>query len=174
MSVLKPPIPKAISQEVLSDDFTSPLAKLYQTWLVYPGPYETESAWEKPKTGSKIVMIKGAGAALYSRGGGMGGVIMLYLKEGDNFDYQLSGVVKYTPLGYQTPADFYVPKYEIDSVRLAKQPDMRTTIYWKPDIVLDSNGKASVRFYAADPNTTYSFVLEGVTTLGEICRYRNV
>jgi len=43
-----------------------------------------------------------------------------------------------------------------------KNPDLRTTIYWKPNVMIDSTQKASVNFYAADACTTYSIVVEGV------------
>jgi len=119
-----------------------------------------------------IVTINGAGAALYSRGGGgIGGVILIKHKEGGSFIRELKGIEQYMPLGYQKPVEFYVPKYEIDSVHHSKDRDMRTTIYWNPKIKLDAAGKATVNFYTADPYTTYSYILEGVTSFGEVCRF---
>jgi hypothetical protein len=120
---------------------------------------------------AKVVLITGPTAAIYSRSGGMGGVIKIEMKDPSQSYSELTGVEKLTPLGYQKPVEFYVPKYEIDSVRLAKQPDMRSTIYWKPDIKLDSTGSATVKFFTADPNTTYTYILEGLTSRGEICRF---
>lgn len=118
-----------------------------------------------------IVVIKGAGSAVYSQtGGGMGGVILIHMKKGGSFDYLPKGVLKHMPLGYQKPIEFYVPKYEVDSIRLAKTPDMRSTVYWNPNFNLDNSGQASVNFYAADPDATYTYIIEGITTLGEICR----
>ncbi|MGQ8338978.1 TonB-dependent receptor plug domain-containing protein [Sunxiuqinia sp. A32] len=120
----------------------------------------------------KIVVIKGAGAALYSQGGGgLGGVILINLKEGGDFTYKLNGVVKYAPLGYQKPSEFYVPKYEVDSIRNSREPDVRSTVYWQPNVIVDESGAASIQFYAADPNTNYTYILEGITDRGDICRY---
>lgn len=120
----------------------------------------------------KIVILNGANAALYSQGGGgMGGVILINTKAGGNFDRQLAGVVKYMPLGYQKPSEFYVPKYEVDSIRISRDPDVRSTVYWDPTIEIDQSGITTIQFYAADPNTTYSYILEGITNRGEICRY---
>jgi hypothetical protein len=119
-----------------------------------------------------LVAIKGAGAAIYSLDGGMGGVILINLKEGRGFVRKIHGVERFMPLGYQKPVEFYVPKYEINSVRNSKKRDMRSTIYWNPKIKLDSTGKATINFYTADPIATYTYILEGVTSKGEICRFK--
>ena len=67
------------------------------------------------------------------------------------------------PLGYQKPVEFYSPKYDTPEALNNKNPDLRTTIYWKPNVTIDTTQKASVDFYAADASsTTYSVVIEGV------------
>ncbi len=121
----------------------------------------------------KLVVMNGANAALYSQGGGgMGGVILINIKEGGSFGARkLAGVVKYMPLGYQKPSEFYVPKYEVDSIRISTDPDVRSTVYWNPNVKIDESGTATVKFYAADPKTNYTYVLEGLTNRGDICRY---
>ena len=119
-----------------------------------------------------IAVIVGPGAAVYSRrSGGDGGVIIINLKEGAQFEYNLKGIGKITPLGYQKPVAFYVPKYEVDSVRMSNQPDMRSTLYWDPKIKLGTEEATTVSFYAADPETTYTYIIEGTTNLGEVCRF---
>ena len=75
------------------------------------------------------------------------------------------------PLGYQKPSEFYVPKYEVDSIRFSTEPDVRSTVYWDPNVKIDESGTATVKFYAADPKTNYTYVLEGLTNRGDICRY---
>ena len=119
----------------------------------------------------KIEVFKGASAAIFgSRGGN--GVIAITLKTGvtlkTSTPISLSHIV---PLGYQKPAQFYVPKYEVDSVLNSSQPDLRTTIYWNPKLVADDNGIVHVKFYTADKANNYSVVLEGITNSGEICRF---
>jgi len=66
------------------------------------------------------------------------------------------------PLGYQKPVEFYSPKYDTPEALNNKNPDLRTTIYWKPNVIIDTTHKDSVDFYAADACTTYSIVIEGV------------
>ena len=76
-----------------------------------------------------------------------------------------------TPLGFQKPAEFYVPKYDVDSVRMSDKADLRTTIYWNPKLETDDNGNVHVSFYTADKANNYSVVMEGISTSGEICRF---
>lgn len=73
-----------------------------------------------------------------------------------------------TPLGYQKPVEFYSPRYETKEEIAEIKQDLRTTIFWKPDIVTDSEGKSSFEFYTSDFATTYAVVIEGLTINGEI------
>lgn len=122
----------------------------------------------------KIEVFKGASAAIFgSRGGN--GVIAITLKQGVIAKSSTPiSLVHIKPLGYQKPAQFYVPKYEVDSVLNNPQPDLRTTIYWNPKLVADSTGTVHVKFYTADKSNNYSVVMEGITNSGEICRYVGV
>ena len=72
---------------------------------------------------------------------------------------------------FRSPEQFYVPKYEVQSIKDDETPDLRTTIYWDPHLSPDSLGVIDVEFYTADPSNNYSVVLEGITKEGEICRY---
>ena len=78
----------------------------------------------------------------------------------------------FVPLGYQEPAAFYVPKYDVDSVRRDNRYDVRTTIYWNPVIKLAPRQRQKVSFYTADVYGSYSVILEGVTKNGIVCRKR--
>jgi TonB-dependent SusC/RagA subfamily outer membrane receptor len=118
-----------------------------------------------------IEVFKGASASMFgSRGGN--GVIAIALKKGVALKSSTPiSLATITPLGYQKPAQFYVPKYDVDSVLKNPQPDLRTTIYWSPKLVADSTGSVNVKFYTSDNATDYSIVMEGITNKGEICRY---
>lgn len=78
----------------------------------------------------------------------------------------------FTLSGYQEPAEFYVPRYDVDSVRLDTTPDRRTTIYWNPVVKLEPGKRTKVSFYTADEKGTYTVILEGVTRDGVVCRQR--
>lgn len=121
-----------------------------------------------------IAVFKGADAAIFGVKGG-NGVISLTLKKGVTVQRATApSLVHIKPLGYQKPAQFYVPKYEIDSIRNRPLPDLRSTIYWNPTLNADTSGVIKVSFYTADKPNNYSIILEGVTNAGEICRYQGV
>ena len=76
-----------------------------------------------------------------------------------------------TPLGYQSPVEFYSPKYDTPEAKNNTIPDLRSTIYWNPDVIVNSKGEAEIDFYSADYSTTYSIVIEGVTPNGKLIYY---
>lgn len=121
-----------------------------------------------------IQVFKGANAAIFgSRGGN--GVIAIKLKEGVELRASTPiSLARVTPLGYQKPAEFYVPKYEVDSVYKSSNPDLRTTIYWNPKLSCDTTGVFHVKFYTADKAFNYSVEVEGLTKAGEICHFEGI
>ena len=66
--------------------------------------------------------------------------------------------------GYSPVKEFYVPGYNTAEVTA---PDYRTTIYWKPDIVTDATGKATVVFYNSGAGK-YHVKAEGISGDGKI------
>ena len=80
-------------------------------------------------------------------------------------------ILKAVPLGYATNATFYAPQYPTPESRDRSTPDNRTTIHWEPNITLNENVEAAVSFYTANRPSTYTVVIEGVTTDGRVCRY---
>ncbi|MDR3220077.1 MAG: TonB-dependent receptor plug domain-containing protein [Dysgonamonadaceae bacterium] len=101
------------------------------------------------------------------------GVIEIMMKRGKNSQpVQKFNLSTITPLGYQLPVAFYSPKYDTKEAVSNRNPDLRTTIYWKPDVVVDSNGQAFIDFYTADTPSTYSVVVEGVSSDGRLIYYR--
>jgi len=122
----------------------------------------------------EISLFKGASAAIFGSKGGSG-VIAISLKKGYVRKAEKPiNVITVTPLGFQKPSQFYVPKYGVDSILKSSQPDLRTTIYWNPKLIADSNGTVHVKFFTADKSTNYSIVMEGITNSGEICRYTGI
>lgn len=113
--------------------------------------------------------------ALFGRGN-KGSVIYIYLKKIDDYSKEptVLGInqAEVMPLGYTQPAAFYVPKYQVESVRKDNLPDLRSTIYWKPDVKSNENGEAYLRFYTADGTGTYTITAEGITPTGEVIRYQ--
>jgi len=77
------------------------------------------------------------------------------------------------PLGYSVPAEFYSPQYDTPAKRNSDEPDLRSTIYWKPSVLTDDEGKAVVEFYSADKGATYSVVTEGICPDGTLIYKRS-
>lgn len=122
-----------------------------------------------------IAIFKGgASTAMWGSKGGSG-VIAITLKKGYTpKTITPPSLAHISPLGFQKPTEFYVPKYEVDSIRNQIKPDLRTTIYWNPKLRTDSAGNFSVKFYTADQANNYHIILEGISKQGEICRFIDV
>jgi TonB-dependent SusC/RagA subfamily outer membrane receptor len=121
-----------------------------------------------------ISIFKGASASIFGSRGGSG-VVAIQLKRGYiRKTKDPISLVHATPLGFQKPSEFYVPKYDVDSIRKSPKADLRTTIYWNPKLLTDTAGNVTVKFFTADNVSKYSVVIEGVTKDGEICRYVGV
>jgi TonB-dependent SusC/RagA subfamily outer membrane receptor len=136
---------------------------------IYESPLEIVSVHDI----ESIDVFKGAGAAIFGVRGG-GGAISITTKRGNsdrsNEIHDLNYTV-YTPIGFQKPVEFYSPIYETLESKHLTIPDYRTTIFWKPDIVVsDDDEEATFDFYTSDFTTTYSVVIEGLTTDGRIIR----
>jgi hypothetical protein len=63
---------------------------------------------------------------------------------------------------------FYVPKYGQE--KIDKRNDFRQTLYWNPIVQTDINGEAEVSFSTSDEVTSFSVVVEGISSYGEIGR----
>jgi len=69
------------------------------------------------------------------------------------------------------PIEFYSPKYDTQESINNSTPDLRTTIYWKPNVLTDDKGNAKLDFYTADDPGTYSVIIEGVSEDGKLIHY---
>ena len=74
-------------------------------------------------------------------------------------------------LSYAENATFYAPKYPTEKSREIIDSDNRTTIHWEPNLRLNENGETVISFYTADLPSTYTAVIEGITTDGKVCRF---
>ncbi|SKB58784.1 hypothetical protein SAMN05660226_02229 [Parapedobacter luteus] len=79
-----------------------------------------------------------------------------------------SNIIDLTPLGYVKERKFYAPKYDTPERRAVN--DIRSTVYWNPDVVTGEDGRAQLDFYNADGKGSYRVVVEGVDSLGNIGR----
>ncbi|WP_369048382.1 hypothetical protein [Tenacibaculum sp. UWU-22] len=61
--------------------------------------------------------------------------------------------------GYYGKKEFYQPNYDKKEDEF---PDYRTTLLWKPSVITDMKGKATVTFYCSDISTHFLGVIEGL------------
>ncbi len=104
-------------------------------------------------------------------GRGAGGVLIITTKRGGGSYVQRysPGVITYNPKGYYKARVFYSPQYD-DPKTNTRIPDLRSTIYWKPNIITSKDGKASVEYFNADSKGTYRVVIEGIDNDGNLGR----
>jgi len=119
-----------------------------------------------------VSIIEGANASFWGNNL-KDSIIAITLKKGKELEEAYAGMESesvrlITPLGYQTPAEFYA--YETEQSRRSDVPDFRTTLYWDPAVRLDSDGQAQVEFFSSDATVDYEAIVEGVTDDGEIIR----
>lgn len=75
------------------------------------------------------------------------------------------GIINFVYPGMYTAKEFYKPLYEPGKGDQVAS-DYRVTLHWEPNLRLNSNGKAKISFYTADPEAKYRVELEGLTLDG--------
>jgi hypothetical protein len=78
------------------------------------------------------------------------------------------GTYLYKTLAFTLPKQFYSPKYTIANKNVAMGTDMRSTLHWEPNVVTNSEGKATVSFFSADKPAGYTVIMEGINLDGNI------
>ena len=79
------------------------------------------------------------------------------------------GILPIMAKGFYKAREFYSPSYNpIDLV--TQHTDLRSTIFWKPDLVTDKEGNTSFEYYNAEVIGTYQVIVEGIDNKGNIGR----
>ena len=153
-----------------------PLVLIDGVYMIWPeelfSPYESPIESINVNMVESIDIIRGVGASIFGMRG-VNGAISITTRKGEYVPVESfnDNIAIFTPLGYQKPVAFYSPKYDTPEAKEFNAPDYRTTLFWKPDIVIsDEDGTADFEFYTSDFPTTYSVVIEGLTTTGKIVR----
>jgi hypothetical protein len=123
-----------------------------------------------------IDILKDPGQLAMFGSKGTNGVIYIYLKRGEDRNNEPvvlgRNQTEIMPLGYSLPAEFYVPKYQVEANKQNPMPDLRSTIYWKPNVKTSAIGEADLFFFTADGAGTYTITAEGMSPAGEVIRYQ--
>ena len=113
-------------------------------------------------------------SAIYGSQAGPGGLIIVTTKRGPDMEQEMMsrpapGIIVFDPKGYYKARVFYSPDYDDPKTNTAIA-DVRTTIYWNPNIITDKDGNASFEFYNAGNKGNYRVVVEGIDNEGNIGR----
>lgn len=106
---------------------------------------------------------------------GAGGVLVITTKKGgidydadlrtNSTDNTKSNVIVTTAKGYAVSRRFYSPDYS--HLPGNSMPDMRSTIYWQPNVTTNEEGKAAIDFYNAGDAARYNVIIEGLSMDGK-------
>lgn len=127
-----------------------------------------------PMDVASIEVLRSVGnTAIYGVMGG-NGVLIITTRRGNEPrrsapNQYVPGIVNVTPQGYSVAREFYSPDYDAPAQNPAMR-DLRTTLLWKPDMMTDAEGKATVSFYTSDEAGKYQVVIEGIDIEGRLGR----
>ena len=143
--------------------------------LIIDGLYiDDDTFWDSINTediASIEVLRSGYLTSIYGYQGA-GGLLVITTKRGagdDTYRRYTPGIITYAPRGYYLARQFYSLRYDAPKTN-TQMADLRTTIFWNPNIVTDKDGKASIDFFNADGKGTYRVVIEGLDIDGNIGR----
>jgi len=107
-----------------------------------------------------------ASTTIYGLRGGCG-VINLITKAGGVPDVYkpVDYSAKLKISGYSDSRIFYSPKHLPDS-NSDLNPDLRSTLFWKPDINLEGTNEVILKYYNGDNSSLIRIVAEGITSTG--------
>lgn len=119
---------------------------------------------------SSISLLRGADAIILGPRAS-GGAVVITLKDPRNLPAKpAQGIITYTPLGYSESVDFYHPTYDTPEKKNKQRSDLRSTVYWNPELRLDAEGKATIEYYTPDSTAPEDIIIEGVDKNGKVCR----
>jgi hypothetical protein len=110
--------------------------------------------------------------AIYGGQGGSG-VFLVTTRRGGEYDYPEpiygKGITTWYPKGYYKERVFYSPRYD-NSKTNKKLANLRTTIFWQPNLITKKNGTASFEYFNAGAKGNYRVVVEGIDNNGNLGR----
>lgn len=115
------------------------------------------------------VLTSNFNTAIYGQDG-YWGVVLITTKMTDDFTAPLAtNKVKLNNRGFTPIKEFYMPNYDDPKVSKTLE-DLRTTIYWQPNLNSDIRGKAKLSYFNAGTPGTYRVTVEGMDTFGNLGR----
>ncbi len=101
-----------------------------------------------------------------------GGAIIIKLKSGTEIKREASpGLIMFTQIGYSDCIEFYSPVYDTPQQKGSLKKDIRSTVYWNPNVQTDEAGEATLEFYAPDNLISPHLVIEGILPDGTLLEH---
>ena len=98
------------------------------------------------------------------------GILLITSKRGVDLDkFKRPNIIAYLPKGFYKARTFYSPKYPVKD-ELPKLPDLRSTIYWNPNIYTQKEDATFIEYFNADSPGNYRVVIEGIDGEGNLGR----
>ena len=92
------------------------------------------------------------------------GVVSIFTIEGNQYESMLPQNALQTTLSfYDKPESFPAVNYQENDSRT---PDLRTLLYWNPDVKFNEEGKVTLVYVHSDETGTFEIVVEGITMDG--------
>ena len=105
---------------------------------------------------------------LYGSAAGNGAIVVTTKNGFVQKNKMNSNIQTIASVGYQQTVEFYSPAYDTKAKKESITPDLRSTIYWNPNVQVDESGTTHVSFYTADSAADYGIVIEGVCASGNL------
>ncbi|WP_245957691.1 hypothetical protein U0035_19160 [Niabella yanshanensis] len=101
---------------------------------------------------------------------GGNGAIAIYTRRGNDVKREPgAGIPSARVEGYTNIREFYSPKYLTPEPAPGADRDVRTTLYWNPNVTIDPRTKqAVISFYNNDVTDAFRVVIQGMTADGKI------
>ena len=118
-----------------------------------------------------IELVESVAVSKSGFGGGMGGAAGTIAIKSRATPFFVNGaepvnIKRITVNGYAPPVKYFEPKYVIPPT--SADYEKYATVFWKPDLVVDSTKTASLRFFAPKSIKSIALRIEGISTEGKI------
>lgn len=101
------------------------------------------------------------------------GALYVYTKKGTEKGPLSKGLPFVYIKGYNSQKEFTSPDY--NDKTLLEGPDLRTTLYWNPNIIMDkTNNKVKIEYYNNDISKKLLLTIEGVNVRGKLIHMEKI
>ncbi|WP_298764671.1 hypothetical protein [uncultured Polaribacter sp.] len=84
---------------------------------------------------------------------------------------ETKGIYKNILPSFAISKEFYAPKHQNLTKRDWEVPDLRSTIFWQPEVKLDKNGTSKIEFYTDDNIGEMMVIIESIADDGKLGYY---